>query len=136
MRNISDIYFRRWFLYNPSIHLSKGGRNSQHPQSDFHKENPPHKKLYAGYIANIYVSIFSHYLQLWRLIYVLKIYIIFYAIFFNIRFKNIMMKSSDIYVRLTGCIFPEIRINRRSENSQHYMLDLPVFNEISIYTYK
>ena len=30
MRNFSDIYVGRWCIYNPSIKVSKGGRNSQH----------------------------------------------------------------------------------------------------------
>ena len=39
MRNISNIYVSIWYIYNPSVEISKGGSNSQYSMLSFHKEN-------------------------------------------------------------------------------------------------
>ena len=41
------------------------------------------------------------------------------------------MKISDIYVSITGYITQDINIDWCRENSQNYMLALPVLNDIS-----
>ena len=46
------------------------------------------------------------------------------------------MKIDDIYVRKTECLLQEININWCRKSNQHSMLAYPVFNRISIYTYK
>ena len=53
-----------------------------------------------------------------------------------ILFNNIMMKMSDIYVSIIRYIFKDNNINRCRESIQRSMLPLPVFNDISIYTYQ
>ena len=46
------------------------------------------------------------------------------------------MKIDDIYVRKTECLPVALRLNWCRKINQHYMLAYPVFNRISIYTYK
>ena len=50
--------------------------------------------------------------------------------------QNIMIKTSDISVNITGYLLREINIHRCMEISEHSMLALLVFNDISIHTKK
>ena len=60
---------------------------------------------------------------------------ILYVSFNTVLFKNIMMKISDTYFRITGYNFQDIDIHW-CKNSQHSMLSLPDFNNINIYTFQ
>ena len=53
----------------------------------------------------------------------------------NILFNNIMKKITNIYVIITGYYIKEINIHQCRKSIHYYMLDLPVFNNISIYKY-
>ena len=56
--------------------------------------------------------------------------------FFTILFFNIMIKSEDIYFSINSSesLLTHINIHQWRINSQHYMLDHPSFNGISIDT--
>ena len=136
MRNISDIYVSRWCLYKPSIELSKGGINSQHPMLYFHNKTPLHDKIIYKEYCQIYVSTFVNSQHSWFLTFIWNIWMTLYVIFSTILFKNMMMKISNIYIRITGYLFQEINIHQWRINIKYSMLDHPIFQKKLIDTYK
>ena len=87
-------------------------------------------------IVNIYVIIFGKPIHFWHLVYIWLLYPTCYVSFSNIIFKHNMIKIANIYVRTTGYILQMIYICWCMENSQHYMLSNPDFNNIPIDHYK
>ena len=47
-----------------------------------------------------------------------------------------MMKTYDIFDSITGYLLQEINIRWCRASRQHFMLALPVFNDIPIFTYQ
>ena len=52
---MEDIYVRIWFSYNPSIELSKCGRNIQYPMLAFHNEKTASRKKYLQAICPLFM---------------------------------------------------------------------------------
>ena len=93
-------------------------------------------KLFTRNISNIYVSTFINYLLVcFPDVSIEDIGDIICQIS-TILFNNIMTKIYDICVRITGYLFQGINIYQLRINSQHSMLDNPVFQNISIDTQK
>ena len=86
--------------------------------------------------SNIYVSMVDISLQYFHLLCIWDIWMTLYVIFSTTLFKNIVMKIQEIYFGITWYIFWETNIHWWREIRQCSTLALPVFNEISSYTYK
>ena len=148
MRNIADIHVSIWFIYNPSIKLSKGGNNIQHSMLYFHNKNTASQKkqsmeycehlcqhlqeltivlepdAYMEDTSNIICQIFQYYVQKYHH----EAFHIFLALL-----VIFMMNILTFMLALQG-IFQDITIHWCKESSQHRAH--PVFNNISIYTYQ
>ena len=98
-------------VYKPSIELSKGGRNVKNSIFALYKKNKSSQiETELGIFQKfmLYPLVFPN---IFKLMFIWKIYLTIYFTFYTILFNNIMIKYSDIYVIFTWYLLQDINNN-------------------------